>query len=296
MKYTLAIAALLGLVIADPSAKDQSDIIWKKIEAEKGTNMDFSVKGQAAIVTMDMKLPFADTDYMQNSSGLFSNGEVRPKSIHTKGTVQQVRWESVGGHKYSGLFASGADYGIMRYSVAKPYDMAKWGAESNFLPGMGIKWYRDGIKSANLVAMPGFDPTQTPNFFENNFSNHIKPINDTAIKVLSHLFAKGSPWATSIGLKDWAEFDKSGKKSSPTMPYQIVYEPQVKINASIPPSKSFDDSIVETLTKSGQLLWKVMAIEGPDDCASKKSAVHIGNIYSSGPAIKSMFADKNVMF
>ena len=185
----------------------------------------------------------------------------------------------------------------MRYSVAKAYDMKKWGKESGFLPGMGIKWYRDGIQSANLVAMPGFVATETPNFFENNFNNHIKPTNDDlSLKVLAHLFANGSPWATSIGLKDWAEFDKSGKKSSPNMPFQIVYEPQVKIDATIPPSKSFDDSIVETLTKKGELLWKVLAVEGPDDCANKKPAVHIGNIYSEGAAIKSVFADKNVMF
>ena len=174
--------------------------------------------------------------------------------------------------------------------------MTKWGNDSGFLPGMGIKWYRDGVKSANLVAMPGFEPTKSPNFFENNFSNHIKPIDATAIKVLSHIFAKGSPWSTSIGLKDWAEFDKSGKKVTPNMPFQLVYEPQVKIDATVPPSMSFDDSIVATLTKKDQLLWKVMAISGPDDCSNKKDAVHIGNIYSEGAAIKSDFADKNVMF
>jgi len=108
----------------------------------------------------------------------------------------------------------------MRYSVAKPYQTEKWGKDSNFLPGMGIKWYRDGKHSANLQAMPGFKPTEDPNFFKNNFSNHIKPIDDTAIKVLSHLFAKGSPWATTMGLLDWAQYDKSGKTiSSPKMPF-----------------------------------------------------------------------------
>ena len=87
MKFTLAVAALLGYVTADPSAKVQSDIIWKQIESTKGTNEPFSAKGQAHIITMDMKLPFAKTDYMQNQGGLeglLDGGHtVRPKSIHT---------------------------------------------------------------------------------------------------------------------------------------------------------------------------------------------------------------------
>ena len=150
---------------------------------------------------------------------------VRPKAIHTKGTVQQVRWENIPGHDYTGLFATGADYGIMRYSVAKPYDASKWGDKSTMLPGMGIKWYRDGAPSANLQAMPGFDPTTTPNFFQNDFTNHIKPIDDIAIKVLSHLFAKASKYATSMGLRTWATIDKSGNTvASPNMPFQLIYE------------------------------------------------------------------------
>ena len=297
MKFTqaLAIVALLEGSQAAGTAKEQSDIIWNQILATKGSNMDFSISSQAAILTMDMKMPFEQTDYMQKT-GWFTKS-TRPKPIHTKGTVQQVRWENIGGHNYTGLFSSGADFGIMRYSIAKPYDMKKWGKDSNFLPGMGIKWYRDGIHTGNLQAMPGFDPTQSPNFFENNFTNHVKPIDDTAIAILSHLFAKGSKYATSMGLRDWAEYGKSGSTvNSPSFPFQLVYEPQVKLDATIPPSKSFDDMIIETLTQKDQLIWKVFAVDGPNDCDNKKSATHIGNIYSEGPAIKSMFADKNVMF
>ena len=87
MKFTLAVAVLMGYVTADPSAKEQSDIIWKQIEATKGSNMPFSKIGAAHILTMDMKKPFAKTDYMQTITGIegFIDGgkTIRPKSIHT---------------------------------------------------------------------------------------------------------------------------------------------------------------------------------------------------------------------
>ena len=54
-------------------------------------------------MTMDMSMPFAETDYMWRT-GLFTK-TTGPKPIHTKGTVQQVRWENVGAHTYTGLFS-----------------------------------------------------------------------------------------------------------------------------------------------------------------------------------------------
>ena len=227
------IVALFSGAQAEDSAQAQDAKIWSQIKSTEGKNADFSTLGSASILVMDMKLPFAQTDYMQTEPLI----GVRPKAIHTKGVVQQVRWESLPGHSYTGLFATGADYGIMRYSVAKPYDASKWGSSSTFLPGMGIKWYRDGVHSANLQAMPGFSPTQNPNFFTNDFSNHVKPIDDLAIKVLAHLFAKATPYATSMGLRDWAEYTKSGNAvASPNMPFQLIYEPQVSIPSDIPSS------------------------------------------------------------
>ena len=40
-------------------------------------------------------------------------------------------------------------------------------------PGMGLKFLRDGIDSANLVAMNSVEGQASWNFFLNDFSNHI---------------------------------------------------------------------------------------------------------------------------
>ncbi len=151
--------------------------------------------------------------------------------------MQQVRWESTGGHDYTGIFASGADYGLIRYSIVGAYDASVWGDKSTFRPGFGIKWYRDGVQTANLVCQPGFHPTQNPNFFTNDFTNHLKPVDDTFIKTMAHLFATASKYAATIGLRDWAEYTQTGSAAaSPKMPFQLVFEPQVSIPGDIPSS------------------------------------------------------------
>ena len=40
-------------------------------------------------------------------------------------------------------------------------------------PGMGLKFLRDGMDSANLLAMFAVEGQESWNFFKNDFSNHI---------------------------------------------------------------------------------------------------------------------------
>ena len=68
------------------------------------------------------------------------------------GAVGQVEWRNLGGHSFSGIF-TGATKGVVRFSLAKePLPPAL-----NTAPGMGLKFLRDGVDSANLVAMYGVD-------------------------------------------------------------------------------------------------------------------------------------------
>ena len=120
----------------------------------------------------------------------------RHKYIHTVGAVAQVEWQDLGGHNYTGLF-SGADYGIVRLSLAKEPDED----DLNTIPGMGLKFLRDGMDSANLVAMGGLDGQESWNFFKNDFSNHIGSgsISNLPIKVK---FAKYVMHIQQVGLSD----------------------------------------------------------------------------------------------
>lgn len=58
----------------------------------------------------------------------------------------------MGGHPYTGVF-KGGDSGFVRLSSATPVEVGR----KNMKPGMGVKILRDGLDSANLVAMHGAD-------------------------------------------------------------------------------------------------------------------------------------------
>ena len=98
-------------------------------------------------------------------------GNVRQKYIHTVGTVGKVEWVDLGGHPYTGIF-QGASQGIARLSLAQePSPPAL-----NTAPGMGLKFLRDGVDSANLVAMYDVAGQESWNFFKNIFTNHIPEV------------------------------------------------------------------------------------------------------------------------
>jgi hypothetical protein len=92
----------------------------------------------------------------------------RAKLIHSQGVVAKVKLDVTNGDSpFTGLFKSGADYGLIRLSLAGK------ASTTHMTPGFGLKFLRDGIDSANLVAMYRLAGQDNLNFFANDFSNHI---------------------------------------------------------------------------------------------------------------------------
>ena len=82
------------------------------------------------------------------------------KTIHGVGSVGKVIWKDLGGHPYTGAF-KGGDSGFMRLgngfpTIADPPMI--W-------PGIAVKILRDGMDSANIVAIRGPAPQNNFNFF-----------------------------------------------------------------------------------------------------------------------------------
>merc|ERR1711939_126920 len=91
----------------------------------------------------------------------------RKKYIHSVGVVAPFKFVRTGG-SYTGIF-TGADYGLIRFSSATAPS-----SSSGYTPGAGIKFFRDGIPSANFVAMPTLNAQSCSesNFFTHTFTNH----------------------------------------------------------------------------------------------------------------------------
>lgn len=154
----------------------------------------------------------------------------RTKYIHSIGVVGKVIFKSYEPHPFTGIF-KGASHGIIRFSSA-----AAPSETQALTPGFGLKFLRDGVDSANLVAMYSVDGQPGNwNFFAHDFNNHIASPSGLAGEVLSAKFATATKYITEVGLKDMGAIDEKGKKEpSPVYPYSIRFSPNAEVKDSFP--------------------------------------------------------------
>ena len=155
------------------SAHAKSDELWSQITANPVSNTWFNALelGGLFVESMSPSISWVGDTF---ENGWFG---VRNKYIHTVGNTGMVKYTVAPNNEgYTGIFASGADHGVIRLSAAKKYDTTKSTAAEaydNFTPGFGLKFLRDGVHSGDLVAMYGVNGFDSWNFFKMDFSNHI---------------------------------------------------------------------------------------------------------------------------
>lgn len=93
----------------------------------------------------------------------------RRKVTHPVGTTSKVEFVAAPDTPYTGIF-KGAKHGIMRISETTKTtpDVGKTS------PGHGVKFLRDGMSSANWVAMFSFDGMNSMNFFKNRWTTILR--------------------------------------------------------------------------------------------------------------------------
>lgn len=75
-------------------------------------------------------------------------------------------------------------------------------------PGMGLKFLRDGVDSADLVSMYSVNGQPGDwNFFEHTFTNHIPSATGAALDAVAKKFSSVTDYITSIGLSNYAQYD-----------------------------------------------------------------------------------------
>lgn len=126
----------------------------------------------------------------------------RSKLIHSQGAVATVKLTNSGNHPFTGIF-TGSDHGVVRLSAAAEPNSN----EQLLAPGLGLKFLRDGIDSASLVAMYSVDGQDSFNFFKNDFSNHIPAAKSKSLIPVAAKFATVTNYVQSVGLSDWAQHD-----------------------------------------------------------------------------------------
>lgn len=217
----------------------------------------------------------------------------RSKDIHSIGGVAKAVWKSVGNHSYTGLF-QGETAAMVRMSSATDI------SELGFKPGIGVKLFRDGMPSANFVAMKSLENQQSGNFFEQDFSNHIPPPGLNPILLwLGFRFEQASPPALMVGLSDIASYDQTGAKVDfASFPYNLTLVPNIELterfqNATLADVAENLEEMLSTIS-SGTKLWDVYALSDPDPDSFQYEK--IAELETSSEIVFSLASDNFLFF
>ena len=98
----------------------------------------------------------------------------RVKVNHRQGVVGQIEWVSTGDHPYTGMYASGSDTAIIRFSETTLLTPDSPG----LLPSLAIKFLVDGTESKNLFGMPSFNSLESWDFFKEPMRSRVEPFSE----------------------------------------------------------------------------------------------------------------------
>ena len=163
------------------------------------------------------------------------------------------------------------------------------------IPSMGLKFLRDGVDSANLVALHAFQGQESWNFFKNDFTTIVGPgdFGDVNFVLLGIKFAESTKYVTQCGLSDFAAFGEDGQKASTnSFPFMLRFRPTGEI--------SFPDEYVNDFphdlcsVPNGSTLYNVFALDNPEDIGGTET--HIADVVLTSNIVTSNWADKHLFF
>ena len=142
---------------------------------------------------------------------------IRSVGVHTK-----VEFVAHPESPYTGIFR-GAQHGIMRISemtMTVPH-------KEKTNPGHGVKFYRDGMSSANWNAMFSLDGQKSFNYFKNRWTTVARePSNLCTRETLGKQIAIATDHVGATSVMNLALYDQYGNEEhQPHWPFQIEVEP-----------------------------------------------------------------------
>lgn len=267
------------------SAQEKQQRIWENVISDTTSTSWPSAFSLGGIFLESMCPTFRQEGDQMASEWFFST---RTKYIHSVGNVAKVNFVSSGDHPYTGVFR-GATQGIARLSLAKEPSSDV----QNTAPGIALKFLRDGVDSANVVAMFGVAGQDSWNFFANNFSNHIPPATGAALELLGKKFATATPYIQQVGLSDWGEVGQDGlPENDAKFPYKLRLQPTGNIIFNDTYHGLFTDDLASI--PEGSVLYKVFAWDQPSELGGTEQL--IGELVTTSPMVTSLWGDNHLYF
>jgi len=174
--------------------------------------------------------------------------------------------------------------GLVRFSSANQ-------PGKSFTPGMGIKFLRDGRKSANFVAMNTLDgqTCDEQDWFQHEWRNHVPLTDNFGLKIVAAKFWQASYCPLKVGLSDLATTSDQQPAARGSFPFQLIFKPTVA-------SQCDCNDYAACLTNLGGIvagtkLFEVFALASPG--ASQQA---IGAITLTSQLSTSRFGDDDLFF
>jgi len=230
----------------------------------------------------------------------------RVKINRAVGSVGKVKFVPIGRRQnpyyhrgrqnpYTGIF-QGASFGIVRISTAlEPMPDCNNCTDPIF--GMGLKFLRDGVESASLVAIKSAAGQKSWNVFKHSWSNHFPmPANIRPIHIELGMFLAGaSPHSAQVGLSDVARYGEKGRLISDSeinYPYKLVFRPTGEIMF---PDEYHGDLADDLATiEKDTVLWDVLAWDNPEELGGREEL--IGSLILTSPLVPSLWGDTKLFF
>jgi hypothetical protein len=269
-------------------ADSKLTVLWSLISADQTQAQWFTKAQMNELYSENVKLSF------EMDGDILSEG--RKKLIHTVGLVAKGEFIVDTPNPYSGIFKTGAKNTIVRLAVSKPPNYTKTKSEEawdNLVPSLSLKFLRDGLVSANLVAKYGGNGSKSWNFFHKPLSNQALKSKGKIHDAINCKFSEASKYVQSIGLYKIAEYDEKGNRSeNPSFPFKVLFEARPELKSQFP--ESFEKTYIEQIKgiPSGTILYDIFAIAHPHETKKKL----IGTIKTKSEFITSKFGDEKLFF
>ena len=180
------------------SALCKSEVVWRNILSDVQREDFFVGPELTGLFNHDMNLTY---DTISDSMPVG-----RVKMTHPVGTHTKIEFIAHKDTPYTGIFR-GAEHGIMRISETVKTVPHK----AKTVPGHGVKFYRDGMSSANWVAMFSLDGQKSYNFFKNRWTTVVRePNNECARETIGKNLATVTDHIGATSVMEVAEFDQYG--------------------------------------------------------------------------------------
>jgi len=217
----------------------------------------------------------------------------RIKSIHANGAVCPFLID-IKDSPFTGLFSDGQTHGMIRLGSTTYIN-----EKSGVTPGAGVKFFRTGRSSGNVVLLNQLAPIADSNynFFSVPLLNLIPEEMPASFKTKSKLiltkFCQAQDCPTKVGLSDLCKYDQEGNEAENIVfPFKVTLMPTGSVNFREEPSSNDEFYQQFDGIETGTAIYELRGHQSPDDAEGWV----IGNVVTTDKCVTSLYGDTKMFF